>query len=202
MNINSSYHLDRETPPDLTADGAAFVRWWQSERKPSALPVRKDMRIDRIVRLMPRLTVLDAVSPDRMVFRLTGTDIDRQAGTNPTGMNVLDITEPGYRALRAQRLWNMANWPAIGVFWFRDRFFASENGLSEGVTVPVCAGPDGRSRQLMTMFSRYRASIDRGDPGSAIRQAMPAVFFYVDIGYGTPDDGTGDSLPLDTLLRA
>ena len=42
--------------------------------------------------LISQVAIIDVVSPDRVIFGLTGPQIDIHTGINPKGVNVLDYT--------------------------------------------------------------------------------------------------------------
>lgn len=177
-----------------------FLQWWDDARQGRSHPVRSALQIEKIAPLIPRVTIVDVVSPDRMIFRLTGTTIDEQAGINPTGINIFDITPPDQRSLRSKRLWQMSHQPCIGLLFYENRLQWGDGLVSAGVTVPVAFKDSPHGVQLMSFFDSYRPSIDREEIGSPITQNMPDRFAYVDIGRGVPEDGTGEITSLSKLL--
>ena len=200
MNTDS-HDADAPRPlPPISVEMMNFLQWWDLARQGNSLPGRGALQIEKIAPLISRITIIDILSPDRMIFRLTGTAIDEQAGINPTGINVLDITPPEQRPLRSRRLWQMAETPCAGLFIYENRLQWIDGLVSAGVTVPVRSDGDGSGRQFMTYYDSYRPSIEREEVGSPITQNMPDRFAYVDIGNGVPDDGTGEMTALSGLL--
>lgn len=200
MNVDS-HEADVETPlPPISEEMLNFLQWWDLAREGRSLPCRGALQIEKIAPLISRITIIDVLSPERMIFRLTGTAIDEQAGINPTGINVLDITPPVQRPLRSRRLWQMAETPCLGLFIYENRVQWIDGLVSAGVTVPVRSDGDDSGRQFMTYYDSFRPSIEREEVGSPITQNMPDRFAYVDIGNGVPDDGTGEKATLSDLL--
>lgn len=199
MNLNSHHREETPPVPSIGDDLLSFLQWWDTARADTPIPARSALQIEKIAPLISRLTVIDVFSADRMIFRLTGTAIDAQAGLSPKGMNVLDITRAEYRELRSHRLWQMATCPCIGLFHYTGQPGWPEGQAASGISVPASSSREGSDVQFLTLFESYRPSIDREEPGSPITQVMPNRFFYVDVGAGTPDDGTGERVTLDEI---
>ena len=104
------------------------------------------MQIEKIAPLISHITIIDVLSPERMIFRLTGTAIDEQAGIDPTGINGLDIMPPEQRPLRSRRLWQMAETPCAGLFIYENRLQWIDGLVSAGVSVPVRSDGDDSGR--------------------------------------------------------
>jgi len=109
-------------------------------------PFREDLRIEQISGLLPRVTVLDVIDRDRFVFRLTGTDIDALAGTNTTGLNILDFTAPADRELRSRRILDYLDHGCGGVFWFTSPYNDQRDLVAQGFPCRFALLPAGRSR--------------------------------------------------------
>ena len=91
---------------------AAWKRWRSaSSDKTGLLPHRRDMDLVSIARLMPRLVLLDVFSPQRMIFRLAGTEIESITGLRLTGRDHILMAQPDQRASRSRLLWGAATQP-------------------------------------------------------------------------------------------
>lgn len=201
MNLNSHNAGRGNLMPPISPEMLVFLQWWHQARNGNDIPIRADLRIDRIAKLISRLLMIDVLSPDEMIIRLTGTNIDAQAGINSTGTNILDITPPEYRDQRSHRLWQMASRPCPGIFFYRNDLEWVDGTVSVGLTLPVRSGADATGRQFISYFDNYRPSIDRNEPGSPVTQNMPDRFAYVDVGFGVPEDGSGEGVTLKELLQ-
>lgn len=100
----------------MSNDSQHLLSAWQRWRSASAdktamLPHRRDMDLVSIARLMPRLVLLDVFSPQRMIFRLAGTDIESVAGMRLTGRDHILLARPDQRAARSRLLWGAATHP-------------------------------------------------------------------------------------------
>jgi hypothetical protein len=91
---------------------AAWKRWrGANSHNTGLLPHRRDMDLVSIARLMPRLVLLDVFSPQRVIFRLAGTEIESIAGMRLTGRDHILMAQPDQRASRSRLLWGAATQP-------------------------------------------------------------------------------------------
>lgn len=100
----------------MSADSRHLLAAWKSWRsagsnKSDMLPHRRDMDLVSIARLMPRLVLLDVFSPQRMIFRLAGTEIENITGLRLTGRDHILMAHPEQRASRSRLLWGAATQP-------------------------------------------------------------------------------------------
>jgi hypothetical protein len=82
--------------PDLlwSASARQFFAYWDSLPKVDFVPDRQDFSPSRIATLMPAVTILEVVSEDIILQRLTGTAVCRSLGFDPTGRSVADLMSP------------------------------------------------------------------------------------------------------------
>ena len=100
-----------------TAGARTFFGYWDSLPKKDLVTDRGDFSPGRIAALMPAVTILEIVSDDLILQRLTGTAICRALGFDPTGGNALDMMlaqlRPDYLALIGKQIstpcgrWNL-----------------------------------------------------------------------------------------------
>ena len=84
----------------MSGDSRHLLAAWKRWRGEHLLPHRRDMDLVSIARLMPRLVLLDVFSPQRMIFRLAGTEIESIAGMRLTGRDHILLAQPDQRASR------------------------------------------------------------------------------------------------------
>lgn len=80
-----------------TAGARKFFSYWDSLPKTGLVPDRSEFSPDRIAGLMSAVTILEIVSEDLVLQRLTGTAVCRSMGFDPTGRNLLDLMLPQVR---------------------------------------------------------------------------------------------------------
>lgn len=95
----------------LSNDSRQLLAAWLAWRGDRLLPHRRDMDLVSIARLMPRLMLLEVFSPQRMVFRLAGTEIEVLTGLRLTGRDHIALAQPDQRAARSRLLWGAATQP-------------------------------------------------------------------------------------------
>lgn len=100
-----------ETDARMSEDSRRLLRAWKTWRGPHLLPHRRDMDLVSIARLMPQLVLLEAFSPQRMIFRLAGTGIESIAGLRLRGRNHIAMAQPDQRAARSHLLWGAVTQP-------------------------------------------------------------------------------------------
>jgi hypothetical protein len=85
--------------PDVlqTAGAKRFFSYWDSLPKEGVVPDRSDFSPAPIAALMPAVTLLEIVSDEMILQRLTGTAVCRGMGFDPTGRNALDLIAPAAR---------------------------------------------------------------------------------------------------------
>lgn len=183
----------------IDRDSRKFLEWWDSARQGRSMPRRRDLPLEQIGGLLPRLAVSSAISPTAMILRLTGTLIDQHAGRSTKGVNILDITPEESRDLRGQRLWRIATRPCGGVMTFEYGVTPEDLAPLTAITLPVQADAAGEPVQLFTLFSSEESTIwYRPNLELATAILMPGKFSYVDTGAGIPEDET--ALPLAVPL--
>lgn len=80
-----------------TAGARKFFNYWNGLPKTGLVPDRSEFSPARIAPLMPAVTILEVVSDDLILQRLTGTAVCRAMGFDPTGKNSLDLMLPQVR---------------------------------------------------------------------------------------------------------
>ncbi|MBA4208533.1 MAG: hypothetical protein C0454_03300 [Parvibaculum sp.] len=169
-------------PDVLQTDGArSFFGYWDSLPKQGFVPDRADFSPGRIAALMPAVTILEVVSDDLILQRLTGTGVCRALGFDPTGGNALDLMQPQVRPdylnlIRQQISTPCGRWNLI-----RSR---RENLIerAEVLTLPMRHGPTGH-----WMIISYFATVGSisYDPGPYEILAYENTS-WIDIGAGVP----------------
>ena len=88
-----------EISPDIlhTAGARRFFEYWDSLPKRGFVPDRKDFNPAAIYSLMPSVSLLEIMSPERVEIRLLGTDLVDRIGIEVTGGNYLESFEPALR---------------------------------------------------------------------------------------------------------
>ncbi|MEK9970467.1 MAG: PAS domain-containing protein [Ferrovibrio sp.] len=174
----------------LSDDSRKLLAAWKSWRGTRLLPHRRDMDLVSIARLMPRLAILEVFSPQRMIFRLAGTDIETFTGQRLSGRNHIALAEPDFRASRGEFLWAAATQPCGAVALHG--FMHPESGQphqTESLALPILpdnAHDDPRAPiQLICLASRL-PMLETGQHVTATLERVAATRHFIDIGAGIP----------------
>lgn len=187
--------IEIETPDPVNR----FMAAWQDWRGAQIVPSRAHVRLEMIPELLQYITIVDAVAPDRFMFRLSGTAIDRVAGNDLTGIDILELTAPAVRPIRARRLWTMADHPCGCLVAFLHRYPSGIDLPAMALTLPVKPTDPSVPMQLWTFFWRNRNLEDDGTPLRNIITDTPDRFAYVDIGAGAPAEEGEDTITLKDI---
>ena len=94
-----------------SAGARQFFEYWNGLPKVGLVPDRSTFNPPAIHRLMPSVTILEVVPPDRVEMRLIGTDLVARMGADPTGKNYLDSIAPAARLPYLEMLNHQVNHP-------------------------------------------------------------------------------------------
>lgn len=184
-----------ETPDPVNR----FLAAWQDWRGAQIVPSRALVRLEMIPELLQYITIVDAAAPDRFMFRLSGTAIDRVAGNDLTGVDILQLTAPSVRPIRARRMWAMADHPCGCLVAFLHRYPSGIDLPAMGLTLPVRPTDPAVPMQLWTLFWRNRKLEENGTPVRNIITDVPDRFAFVDIGAGAPAQDDEETVSLSDL---
>jgi hypothetical protein len=169
----------------------AWKRWHgASSHNTGLLPHRRDMDLVSIARLMPRLVLLDVFSPQRMIFRLAGTEIESIAGLRLTGRDHILMAQPDQRASRSRLLWGAAT-QSCGALTFHSVTHPDNGRLHQIETFVLPIMPDdatsksGAPIQLIGLA----AGLPVLEAGSHVTRPLEyagATQHFLDLGGGIP----------------
>jgi len=85
--LNDPINLDNL--PWLPHELVQFAAAWRHWRGGQLLPRRNLLKLDDITSLLPRVMVLEMLSPDEALLRLVGTSYFEMFGVELTGLNFI-----------------------------------------------------------------------------------------------------------------
>ena len=165
--------------------GRKFIDAWRQWRGGKVLPSRSEADPALLRVTMAAVTILQVNSPDEIVYRMTGSEMDRFTGRRRAGQNIVDLAPPQQRDERILRHQNIVCVPCGA--WLLRRS-VNENGLVgelESVLLPVANDKD--SERPFIYFScdvRRPKNIEFSNPPAGLELARD--FEYIDIGAGVP----------------
>lgn len=166
-----------------TAGALQFFDYWNSLPKVNFVPDRKDFDPLKIRRLMPFVSILEIVSPDRVEMRLIGTDLVQRMGYDPTGQNYLDSFEPDSRPEYLKILYTQINHPCGRRSTLQTR---EKNGILSQVEVLALPMSHMKSGHPLLMSCFARTESVGFDPGERKVRGLDDVV-WIDIGAGLPE---------------
>ncbi len=170
----------------LSADSRHLLSAWQSWRGERLLPYRRDMDLVSIARLMPRLVLLDAFGPQRMIFRLAGTEIETITGLRMMGRDHIALAQPDQRASRSRLLWGAATQPC-GALAFHP-FQHPDSGRPHQVetfVLPVLPDDPAAPMQLIGLAA-HLPMLETGSHVTRPLEFAGASQHFLDLGAGIP----------------
>lgn len=170
----------------LSRDSQQFLAAWKTWRGMHALPRRRDMDLVSIARLMPRMMLLEVFSPQRMVFRLAGSEVEAQLGMRLMGRDHIAMADPDIRTMRGQILWTAATHPC-GVMT-RHNFPNLKSGQpheAESLALPILPDDADTPVQLLVVVSRLPA-LEEGSSSSLPLSRRALARHFIDLGAGLP----------------
>lgn len=170
----------------LSEDSRHLLQVWKDWRGDHLLPHRRDMDLVSIARLMPRLVLLDARGPQRMIFRLAGTEIETITGIRMMGRDHIAMAQPDQRAARSRLLWGAATQPC-GALAFH-RFPHPDSGRLhqiETFALPILPDDASAPMQLIGLVAHLPV-LDAGSHVTRPLEFAGATQHFLDIGAGVP----------------
>lgn len=169
--------------PDVlqTAGARRFFGYWDSLPKEDFAPSRGDFSPGQIAALMPAITILEVVSDDLILQRLTGTAVCRALGFDPTGTNALDLMQPQIRPDYLKLIKHQISTPCGRWNLIRSR---RENLIErvEVVALPMRHAPTGHWMIISYFATLETLSYDPG-PYEILGYENTS---WIDIGAGVP----------------
>ena len=170
----------------LSDDSRHLLAAWKRWRGERLLPHRRDMDLVSIARLMPRLVLLEAFSPQRMIFRLAGTEIETVAGLRLMGRDHIAMAQPDQRAARSRLLWGAATQPC-GALAFHP-ILHPDSGRPhqiETFVLPVLPDTAEAPMQLIGLAARLPV-LEAGSHVTRPLEFAGATQHFLDLGGGIP----------------
>lgn len=179
----------------MFADFEAYWRRLQSvmaSAHPSVagIPTRRQFNPMAVPKLLPNLYMIEHISDDELMIRLTGTALDDALDMSLTNKNMLDFYAGDERTFFRSVHSNMAKQPCGAVL---RRFVTLTNGKGYDMTsksLPLAA-ESGRIKYIVGMMGADLMRLSPLGEKAVIADTTITDFFYVDLGYGVPDEEHG-----------
>jgi len=180
--------LDRHFLQELQSDTCrALVGAWMVWRGDQVIARRQDMRLEDIKTILPFVTLFDVISPQVINIRLASSEQERMSDRPLKGVNVLDITAPEDREVRAQRMWRMAQQPCGGWGGFQHRLNSGLDVTVEALTLPMRPAQAEQPKQLITAMARLVGPDRHDEPQRGPVLNVSQNYRFIDVGAGLPD---------------
>ncbi len=173
--------------PQLPDELMEFAAAWQNWRGDGLPPDRGQVSLDDISLLLPRVMVLEVLSPTEAPFRLVGTSYRDTFGIELTGLNFVDLATPGNRAVRGHRLWAMANTPCGSHASSPDLNPSRAGNLIHTLSFPVRPKQPNQPMQFFGLSFGTRKVDLSVSYGIDMVERLADNFSYIDIGAGLPN---------------
>ena len=174
--------------PDFANHNAlrGFFAAWHRWRGEAIAPKRSQIKLNDMHELMRGTMLLDAIAPETLMFRYTGSIYQDMYKFDFTGLNYLDITEKSVRPLRSKRLWAIVDQPCAAV-WTAP----GADGVDFiGASVPILPDDPDHPAKIMQVLVPLRDMHHISTESWQVprdKVIFSDHFRYVDIGAGKPD---------------
>ncbi len=164
-----------------------FVACYQSGQQNGPIASQSDISMRDLASLLPRITLLEAESPDRIVFKIAGQNIIDSLGFNPKGQNFLDFLDPSLRQTSAEGHELMHSHPC-GYYMVYENIYASGyRKVMETLTLPIHKSPGSTEKLFTSCHFEYQHSEQPANPGETAMVVNWQTNAFVDIGAGEPE---------------
>lgn len=172
--------------------------YWYSIRYGKVLPDVADFDPMRITRLLPDISVFERRKPDELIYRLAGTAIAERMGHDPTGENLVDLTDPARHAFVTDLFTGIIETPAGAFVRYENTYASGRKAMVQSFFLPMVGpkkeGGEGEPSQgflqrilsihHMEAAKEYESERQRTTVGSDIDKTV-----WIDIGQGVPKNG-------------
>ncbi|MDA1098839.1 MAG: PAS domain-containing protein [Proteobacteria bacterium] len=170
-----------------TPECRAFAEAWQVWRGADLAPRRSTVRIEDIPKLLPQISVLEIISPERAEFRLAGTALCAAMGIELTGLNYFDLTAPETRPRRVARTRRIVLHPCGAHVLYPIVHRSGRTVLTEVLSLPVWPNEPAAPLQIFAI-SVPMEDMRLEEPAAEPKQLPRGEgFHFIDIGAGVPD---------------
>ncbi|RMB04670.1 PAS domain-containing protein [Eilatimonas milleporae] len=159
---------------------------WNAWRRGALLPRRDQMRLKDLDGVFDRCFMLEMRSPTEMVFVFMGSMFQRVTGHDYTGLNFLEYSDPGIRALRSRRMMTLVNKPCACVWTICDETLPMDTPRFVGLALPLLPTEPCRPPFVFEVMAVLDDDIliERAPEPGVLR--LTDMFRYIDIGAGHP----------------
>ena len=171
---------------------------WLRARGNKILPKRSAFENALPPNLALNAAIVEVQAPDKLIYTRRSAAVMKISGITETGINMLDITPPPYRAKRSENYWTVASRPCVAMNRMDYPLADHENGYVTVINLSLPVFPDNEQDPMEIHITAevtdevhsnlYFASLYRDkETGKIIPITTPFEFF--DIGNGTEPVG-------------
>jgi hypothetical protein len=151
------------------------------------IPTRKQFNPMHIPKMLPYLFMIERLSDDQLIVRLTGTALDEAFEMIATGQNILDLFGADQRDFFTSLHDNLSKQPCGAVV---RRSVTTANGKGYELTsksLPL-ASDDGEVKYVVGMLGADISHLPAVEVKNLMVTSSVTDFFYLDLGFGVPND--------------
>jgi hypothetical protein len=95
----------------MSTEAETLARYWKQLQTSEAVPRRVDFDPAEVSTILPGIMILEVISDENIIVRLTGTALTELFGQEITGMDFLDFWPPGLRYEAGKVLMSLVSKP-------------------------------------------------------------------------------------------
>ncbi len=166
----------------------AFYDLWQAARIDGALPLRKDLRLDKFAAYAPNLVIIERTSPGFFTERLVGGAVEDRFGPIESDVNILDYHVPDTRKKILVWLNTLFDHPCGSIGDFSVSYEDGVHRACQAISLPIL-GTHGQ-RMLFSFHKVLHIIAVETKPVRARIGGYYSIGQMMDIGFGLPESGS------------
>lgn len=159
---------------------------WATARGDAVMPRRSDIHAGLLKAIMPQVAIIAIPAPGITEIRLAGTAYRDIFGFETTSQNLIDITLPEVRRVRAYRFWTGVTWPCAGWAILSFPYSQGTSDRFEFLALPLNANAPDQPRMMLCAIGSVLGRQWKNERQAQAIAGPAERFGFADIGAGVP----------------
>jgi len=164
-----------------------LCEFWEEVRGDRLLPDASDIDPAQIAYILKDIAILDVIDEMTIRYRLAGTEITEQTGTDPTGENLIELVAPDNQRLVAQVMHQIIAQPVGALAAYEDVYQSGKRAIVESLYLPL-QKTNGLSGRIVSVHCwKETIAYEEAQPKSRGAAKIRSIK-WLDLGAGMPED--------------
>jgi hypothetical protein len=184
--LQANVLTDAQIPFD-NEDQKILFDLWNELRGERLLPMAAEVDPIKMVKLLPEVAIFDVFSRDNITYRLAGTGVSGRLGSDPTGKNLIELTDPPTREFVADLFEKISSQPVGAIVHYHNTYSVGTLAPVHSFLLPVSGG-DASNPRVISLHARASATAYAAAQEATVIGTSVEETIWIDIGAGAPDD--------------